>query len=409
MKVLKKKFVRMLSTAVFLYGVIFVTTDMQAQALDAKAAWNDVEAVDTGASVDVDAQAGTAKQYGWQTVEGKKYYISPETGERLAGIQNIEGKRYCFSPETGELLTGIQNIGGKVYCFLPETGEMHTGWIKISGKSYYFSSKNGEMLTGRRTVGDKAYFFNGSGVLQVSKWVQAGNKTYYCKKNGVLQSGWLKKEGKPYYFSPENNRMLTGWQQIFDDAGEPHKYYFTPSGAKKGVLQVNCIAGTKKAGYAYVDANGVQVTAPEIVAAVDYVIKYTDTGWTADTKLQMCFQALRDHYNYRHSHDTPTAKRMSGYAYELLTVGKGNCYRYAAGFACIAKVLGYEARVNVGNVSSVYGGMAPHGWAQVKVDGVWYLCDVNMKLYMQKKPTSRKYERFKVYRLSIQDGEVCWK
>ena len=192
------------------------------------------------------------------------------------------GARYYFSPETGEFLTGWQLIDEKQYFFSPKTGEMLAEWQMINGKRYYFSLETGEMLTGRQDIGrKKAYYFNDSGVLKTCCWIRDGKKTYYAGKNGVLSSGWKKISGSRYYFSPENSRMMTGWQKI-----SGLYYYFTVSGKQKGTLKTNCIAGTKKSGYYYVDKDGVRTDSAEMNAAVQYVRSHTKQGWTAMQKLE---------------------------------------------------------------------------------------------------------------------------
>ena len=107
---------------------------------------------------------------------------------------------------------------------------------------------------------------------------------------------------------------------------------------------------------------------------------------------------------------------MSDYANYMFVNGRGNCFRYAASFACIAKVLGYESRVAVGEISSSRGGMTPHGWTEVNVGGTWYMCDANMQ---RNRPEINSYLRTEAnyayrhscaarYTLIIQKGGVSW-
>ena len=349
-----------------------------------------------------------AMQTGKQTIDGITYYFSTN-GDMKTGWQKIGGKKYYFAPKDGKMYTGKKKIG-KSYYYFAKKGEMKTGWQKISGKKYYFAPKDGKMFTKRHKIGKNAYYFNKNGVLQASKWVKEGSKTYYCNKNGALQSGWLNQKGNRYYFSTKNNQMQTGWQKI-----KGRNYYFWESGKAAGVLQQSCIVSTKKGNY-YVDGEGVQVTAPEIMQAVHFVDTYTEESWPADTKLRKCFEALWKNYTYQRFYETPSAQFMSGYAHYMFVNGRGNCYRYAASFACIAKVLGYEARVATGQISSRSGGMTPHGLTEVNVGGAWYICDANMQRnhpdrnsylctegnYPYAHSTSARYT------LVISDGKVSW-
>lgn len=308
------------------------------------------------------------------------------------------------SEEPSASFLGWQEIDGAQYYFSPETGEMQTGWLELGEKQYYFSPDTGQMLTGRQEIGrEKACYFDKAGVLQTSGWIKNGKKIYYAGKNGILSSGWKTLAGRQYYFSPENNQMQTGWKKI------SRKYYFfTISESAKGALKKNCIAGTKKSGYYYVDKDGVRTDSFEINAAVQYVRSHTKAGWPADKKLSACYESLRNDYTYRHFDGVPKGAELSDCAYSLFKNSLGNCYRYASGFACIAAVLGYPAKVSTGKVTSVYGGWAEHGWAQVLDKEKWKLCDIGMKQFMTDRHPMRSYVPSAVYRLTVKNGKAAW-
>lgn len=323
---------------------------------------------------------------GWHQEGGNTYYYV--SGRRKTGWMEIGGKKYYFSPKSGRMYTGKHKIGRSTYYF-KANGQRRTGWVKIKKKKYYFSLKSGKMYTGKHKIGKAIYYF---------------------KKSGQMQTKWVKINEKKYYFSPKNNVMLTDWQKIGD-----YKYYFMPSGIEKGVLQSNCIVDTST-GSVYVDAEGIQVTSDEIVQAVGFVKSYTDSSWSAEVKLQKCFEALWRNYSYQRFYDTPAAWSMSGYANYMFANRMGNCFRYAASYACVARVLGYESRVAVGSVSARNGGMTPHGWAEVNVDGTWYICDPNMQRnypninsYMCTDSTYAYRHTCSVrYTLTIRKGGVSW-
>ena len=323
---------------------------------------------------------------GWHQEGGNTYYYV--SGRRKTGWMEIDGKKYYFSPKSGRMYTGKHKIGRSTYYF-KANGQRRTGWVKIKKKKYYFSLKSGKMYTGKHKIGKAIYYF---------------------KKSGQMQTKWVKINEKKYYFSPKNNVMLTEWQKIGD-----YKYYFMPSGTEKGVLQSNCIVDTSTGSF-YVDAEGIQVTSDEIVQAVGFVKSYTDSSWSAEVKLQKCFEALWRNYSYQRFYDTPAAWSMSGYANYMFANRMGNCFRYAASYACVARVLGYESRVAVGSVSARNGGMTPHGWAEVNVDGTWYICDPNMQRnypninsYMCTDSTYAYRHTCSVrYTLTIRKGGVFW-
>lgn len=216
--------------------------------------------------------------------------------------------------------------------------------------------------------------------------------------------GWQEIDGAMYYFSPDTGKMLTGWQKI----GGKY-YYFTVSEKNKGIRKTNCIAGTKKSGYYYVDQNGVRVDSAEMNAAVRYVNSHTKKSWTPFQKLQACYQALRSSYTYRHFDGVPQGAELSDCACSLFDNGRGNCYRYASGMACIATAIGYRARVVTGKVTSVYGGWAEHGWAQILQKGKWKLCDVGMWQFMTDQHPVRSYAPSAIYSLKAKNGNVIWK
>ncbi len=323
---------------------------------------------------------------GWHQEGGNTYYYV--SGRRKTGWMEIDGKKYYFSPKSGRMYTGKHKIGRSTYYF-KANGQRRTGWVKIKKKKYYFSLKSGKMYTGKHKIGKAIYYF---------------------KKSGQMQTKWVKINEKKYYFSPKNNVMLTDWQKIGD-----YKYYFMPSGIEKGVLQSNCIVDTSTGSF-YVDAEGIQVTSDEIVQAVGFVKSYTDSSWSAEVKLQKCFEALWRNYSYQRFYDTPAAWSMSGYTNYMFANRMGNCFRYAASYACVARVLGYESRVAVGSVSARNGGMTPHGWAEVNVDGTWYICDPNMQRnypninsYMCTDSTYAYRHTCSVrYTLTIRKGGVSW-
>ena len=264
--------------------------------------------------------------------------------------------------------------------------------------------------------GSRIYYFNkkGKGKLNnktafVSVTYKKNTTKYYVKK-GQLGTGWYKKGKKKYYYA--DGRMVTGWKKI-----KGKTYYFSKEKTNKGVLQTGTIAGSKKDGYFYVDTQGVKVTAEAIKLAVQFVNKHTKSTWSKEKKLSACFNYLWKNYPYQRSYGTPTAKTMSEYAEDMLKNKQGNCFKYAASFACIAKVLGYEARVAVGETSSLYGGMTPHGWAEIKVGNQWYICDANMQ---RSYPNINAYLRtegnypyshncFTRYTLNLKNGKVSWK
>jgi|GEM_PF-4836549 len=91
--------------------------------------------------------------------------------------------------------------------------------------------------------------------------------------------------------------------------------------------------------------------------------------------------------------------REQWYAVEGMETRKGNCYTYAAAFAQLAKGLGYDAQYIEGSVNGRNGGMLPHGFVIVTINGARYICDPELEsvgsrnLYMQ--PISNPKAKYK--------------
>ena len=53
----------------------------------------------------------------------------------------------------------------------------------------------------------------------------------------------------------------------------------------------------------------------------------------------------------------------------------GNCFVYAATFYEMARLLGYQARQMYGQVPAARGGLTPHSWDEIDINGVTYVFD----------------------------------
>lgn len=104
--------------------------------------------------------------YGYQSVNGKYYYLDTETGEMTRKkIVTIDGSKYYFGSD-GVRVTGFVTYKLKKYYFSKKTGKMLKGWRKISGKYYYFDKKTGVMQRSK-WIGD--YYVNILGVRTKKK------------------------------------------------------------------------------------------------------------------------------------------------------------------------------------------------------------------------------------------------
>ena len=316
---------------------------------------------------------------GWLSDGGKWYYFGTKTGAMQTGWRKISGEWYYFNPKTGAMRTGWLQQGEKWYYFSQETGRMQTGWVLIGNKWFFFGSKTGAMQTGwvqdgenwyylnpnsgaRRTgwLSDKDnwYFFDlETGVMRTG-WVTVGKNSFYFRAGGDMAKGWETVDGQRFYFL-ESGAVAKGWQTI------DGKYYFKDSGAM-AVGEILTIDGKRQGFSGSGDWLGEKTDAflNAYAKALTFVEENTDASMSQEQKLRKCFELFRDTF-YEKNPWIPHYTGMDWaekYAYACLDTKSGNCFSYGAGFAFVARAIGYD---NVYACSS--GG---HGWAEI--DGKVY-------------------------------------
>ena len=226
------------------------------------------------------------------------------------------------------------------------------------------------------------------------------NAKYY--KDGVLANGMVTDGGDTYNFS--SGYFKSGYQII---GGK--RYYYNSS----GVLQKNGIVGTKSEGYYYADSNGVCCESEEMRLAAEFMMNNCK-GNTLQERMKSGFMVLAKTFPYSRSYDHPKkASDIGPLAVDMFKNKKGNCFRYAACFATIAKIAGYRTRVVVGTT-----GGNPHGWTEVLVDDQWLICDPDANLPSYGVPDYRAYMMKQHYwslsatskfELTISNGKAVWK
>ena len=213
---------------------------------------------------------------------------------------------------------------------------------------------------------------------------------------------------------PKNNTEYTFTVRCLSADGKSYTSgYDTVGKSAKYIL----VAKNKISGSSYYGSDGVLVSAAEIKQAVAFVNAHSSSSQSNANRLYACYQYLWQNYPYARYYDTPNISSMPGYANTMFSKKSGNCYRYAAAFAYIARVLGYDSRVAVGMISSASGGMTPHGWTEVKVGNTWYICDANMQRnipsinsYMKTDSTyAYAHSCHARYTLTVSKGQVIWK
>ena len=125
--------------------------------------------------------------------------------------------------------------------------------------------------------------------------------------------------------------------------------------------------------------SGENGTASQLEQTVQGILSScTNDSMDTAAKLRAAYQWVIDHTSYKRSYETPSGDWTKGYALEALTTGQGNCYRYGAALAYLAKGLGLDAKVVTGQIQSARGGVTPHCWTVITVDGTEYICDSEM-------------------------------
>lgn len=378
-------------------------------------------------------EAGGAGQqmYGWQEINGLKYYFLPDTGQMASGWMKIDGESYYFFPGSGWMVTGWMEISGESYYFYPDTGHLATGWMDIDGESYYFFPDSGQMVTGWMDIdGESYYFLPESGTMASGCWELDGDTYYFSPETGEMLTGWQETEMGRRYFSTESGNMLTGWQKIkgkkyyfSKDDGEPAagltdingKYYlFHPDGhlANAGKVslvpvgnQIYCadkngkpasgwqIIGKKlyyasKTGKVKKDTTYNGITFGSSGAAKNDVntklkmetmkifASITTEDMTKSQKLSACWAYVTGG-KFRYTAKYPNLD-IDGWqrktAYDMLTSHTGNCYSFACVFAALAEEAGYEAYIVCGRVRGsrdrMPDGYTRHAW--VRINGTYY-------------------------------------
>lgn len=193
----------------------------------------------------------------WYTVNGEKYCFRKNTS-LMKGWQTIDGKRYYMDPSTGVVTKGKElKIGRYTYCF-DEDGVMQkdtvvngygynakgykvSGWQKLAGEWHYFDTQTWVEVLAERKVD---YWIT-------LKDAKDASGVYYFKNNKTLLKGWQTIEGKRYYFDSRTGILRTGDENGLYAIGS-NMYYL----GQDGVLRYGWIRETEGKVY-YANTSGV--------------------------------------------------------------------------------------------------------------------------------------------------------
>lgn len=183
------------------------------------------EYLDADGNLDLYAQWEIVK--GWQTIDGKKYYVNDDD-KFATGWQHIDNRWYWFASD-GPMTIGWLKLGD-IWYYLGSDGIMQTGWQDIGGSRYYFYS-GGNMATGLTTVGSKKYYF-ASGGQMVTGWQQIDNKWYYfnASPDGSMKTGWYKEGNYWYYLTTASDH--TSWGDNYPEGSMLANTYMDQNGKR---------------------------------------------------------------------------------------------------------------------------------------------------------------------------------
>lgn len=212
-------------------------------------------------------------------------------------------------------------------------------------------------------------WMNADGTWAKNCWINYLGLTYHLNSDGYIQVGLNEIDGKTYYLNA-NGTLTTGWLELGKNL-----YFFY----EDGTMAVNTVIGPYQFGKDGRLLSGLSVNSEMKVLVNGIIASVTTADMSQTQKLQACYQYVLDHCSYKRTYETPSGDWTGTFAKEILTTGKGNCYRYAAAFAYLAKGLGFETRVATGQIKAARGGVTPHGWTEVNIGGTWYLFDTEMQ------------------------------
>lgn len=211
---------------------------------------------------------------------------------------------------------------------------------------------------------------NADGTWAANIWVNEFGHRYHTDENGALQTGIRELDGKVYFFYG-TGAMASGWTTIGTDI-----YYFDADGVMAKDTVINgCAVGSDGKFLKVLDEEG---KAQQAVIVENILASIITPEMTEEQKLRACYDYVINTTSYKRTYETPTADWTGAFGLELLSTGRGNCYRYAAAYASLVKGLGYDARVATGKIGNRKGGLSPHGWTEVLIGDTWYIFDSEM-------------------------------
>lgn len=122
----------------------------------------------------------------------------------------------------------------------------------------------------------------------------------------------------------------------------------------------------------------------------DLLSKVVTDDMNGYKKAWACYEYLIDNITYSRGMEANTGMYSTSdpattptevlWATDLLNSGMGCCYHYSAAYVYILRAIGFEAHLVSGNVPAYSGGVTPHCWLYVTIDGVNYIFDPDLDM-----------------------------
>ena len=188
------------------------------------------------------------KQTGWQTWDGKRYYLNADgTMKANEWMIDTDGSIYYFRSWGGAYKSCKARIDGRSYTFDDNSKMQGSQWIVKGGKWYL--AKDGKMATGWQTWDGNKYYLNTDGSMRCNEWRldDTGKIRYLCSWGGAYKNRSAKINDRSYTFNSaaevtnmqwvvldgqwklvKNGKMATGWQ-----TWDGNKYYLNADGSMR--------------------------------------------------------------------------------------------------------------------------------------------------------------------------------
>lgn len=248
------------------------------------------------------------------------------------------------------------------------------------------------------------------GTLAVHTFVDNGGKIFYVGDEGYVLYGFQTIDGKLYYL-PTDGLWTQGWYDI--DGGI---YYVQTDGSlAQNTTVLGAVIGEDGRALSAATETEPAVSVPESTVkdpafynqVMSVVNACTNDSMSDLQKLRACYNWVINNVSYKRTYDTPSGDWTASYAKQVLDSGVGNCYRYAATFAYLAKALGFDAKVRTGQIQAARGGTTPHAWDIITIDGTEYIFDTEMA-DAKKSPDAYWMKTFAAYPVKPLIGENDW-